>query len=249
MRHAHRLGMSTTATMMYGHVETLEERVEHMRRIRELQDETRGFRAFISWTFQPTATRSAPVRDAAADLVRLPAHAGGLAHLPRQRRPHPVVVGDAGDEGRPGRARVRRRRPRLGDDRGERRLGRGARRIALRRTTSSARSRRWARRPCSATRCTATSGSGTRPSTRGSASLVVGQMLRRIVIAVLFAGVFVPTAGAAGTALAPGITYTRQLVFTPHGPEVVHVMTVPSRAGCTRSIRCSRTTPSSAARR
>ncbi|HEY3051537.1 MAG TPA: radical SAM protein, partial [Gaiellaceae bacterium] len=40
MRHAHRLGMSTTATMMYGHVETLAERVEHMRRIRELQDET-----------------------------------------------------------------------------------------------------------------------------------------------------------------------------------------------------------------
>jgi cyclic dehypoxanthinyl futalosine synthase len=52
MREAQRLGMSTTATMMYGHVETLEERVEHMRRIRQLQDETRGFRAFISWTFQ-----------------------------------------------------------------------------------------------------------------------------------------------------------------------------------------------------
>jgi cyclic dehypoxanthinyl futalosine synthase len=60
MRHAHRLGMSTTATMMYGHVETLAERVEHMRRIRELQDETRGFRAFISWTFQPAGTRLAP---------------------------------------------------------------------------------------------------------------------------------------------------------------------------------------------
>ena len=59
MRHAHRLGMSTTATMMYGHVETLAERVEHMRRIRELQDETRGFRAFISWTFQPAGTRLA----------------------------------------------------------------------------------------------------------------------------------------------------------------------------------------------
>ena len=57
MRHAHRLGMSTTATMMYGHVETLEERVEHMRRIRELQDETRGFRAFISWTFQRDGNR------------------------------------------------------------------------------------------------------------------------------------------------------------------------------------------------
>jgi cyclic dehypoxanthinyl futalosine synthase len=57
MRHAHRLGMSTTATMMYGHVETLEDRVEHMRRIRELQDETRGFRAFISWTFQDDGNR------------------------------------------------------------------------------------------------------------------------------------------------------------------------------------------------
>jgi cyclic dehypoxanthinyl futalosine synthase len=52
MRHAHKLGMSTTATMMYGHVETLPERVEHMRRIRDLQDETGGFRAVISWTFQ-----------------------------------------------------------------------------------------------------------------------------------------------------------------------------------------------------
>jgi cyclic dehypoxanthinyl futalosine synthase len=64
MRQAHRLGMSTTATMMYGHVETLEERVEHMRRIREVQDETRGFRAFISWTFQRDGNRlSALVRD------------------------------------------------------------------------------------------------------------------------------------------------------------------------------------------
>jgi cyclic dehypoxanthinyl futalosine synthase len=60
MRDAHRLGISSTATMMYGHVETLPERVEHMRRIRDLQDETRGFRAFISWTFQPQGTRLAP---------------------------------------------------------------------------------------------------------------------------------------------------------------------------------------------
>jgi cyclic dehypoxanthinyl futalosine synthase len=57
MRHAQRLGMSTTATMMYGHVETLPERVEHMRRVRELQDETGGFRAFISWTFQSDGNR------------------------------------------------------------------------------------------------------------------------------------------------------------------------------------------------
>jgi cyclic dehypoxanthinyl futalosine synthase len=59
MREAHRLGISTTATMMYGHVETLAERVEHMRRVRELQDETRGFRAFISWTFQNDGNRLA----------------------------------------------------------------------------------------------------------------------------------------------------------------------------------------------
>ncbi len=59
MRAAHRLGMSTTATMMYGHVETLEERVAHMGKIRALQDELGGFRAFISWTFQPDGTRLA----------------------------------------------------------------------------------------------------------------------------------------------------------------------------------------------
>ena len=64
MRHAHRLGMSTTATMMYGHVETLEERVEHLRRVRDVQDETGGFRAFISWTFQRDGNRlSALVSD------------------------------------------------------------------------------------------------------------------------------------------------------------------------------------------
>jgi cyclic dehypoxanthinyl futalosine synthase len=57
MRQAHRLGISTTATMMYGHVETVAERVEHMRKIRELQDETGGFRAFISWTFQDDGNR------------------------------------------------------------------------------------------------------------------------------------------------------------------------------------------------
>jgi phosphodiester glycosidase/flagellar hook capping protein FlgD len=56
-------------------------------------------------------------------------------------------------------------------------------------------------------------------------------MLRRIVIAALLAGVFVPSAGAAGTSLAPGITYTRQLLFTPRGPEVVHVMTIPKPGG------------------
>ena len=57
MREAHKLGMRTTATMMFGHIETLEERVVHMDRIRRLQDETGGFTAFIPWTFQPRNTR------------------------------------------------------------------------------------------------------------------------------------------------------------------------------------------------
>jgi cyclic dehypoxanthinyl futalosine synthase len=49
----HRLGGRSTATMMFGHVETNAERVEHLERIRDLQDETGGFTAFICWTFQP----------------------------------------------------------------------------------------------------------------------------------------------------------------------------------------------------
>jgi cyclic dehypoxanthinyl futalosine synthase len=52
MRTAHGLGMRTTATMMFGSLDTAAERVEHLRRIRELQDETGGFTAFIPWTFQ-----------------------------------------------------------------------------------------------------------------------------------------------------------------------------------------------------
>jgi cyclic dehypoxanthinyl futalosine synthase len=52
MRQAQLLGMGTTATMMFGSVETPAERVEHLRRVRDLQDETGGFRAFIPWTFQ-----------------------------------------------------------------------------------------------------------------------------------------------------------------------------------------------------
>jgi cyclic dehypoxanthinyl futalosine synthase len=52
MRTAHRLGMPTTATMMFGSLDTIADRVEHLRRIRQLQDETGGFTAFIPWTFQ-----------------------------------------------------------------------------------------------------------------------------------------------------------------------------------------------------
>ena len=53
MRTAHRLGIKSTATMMMGTVESLEHRLAHLREIRNLQDETRGFRAFVVWTYQP----------------------------------------------------------------------------------------------------------------------------------------------------------------------------------------------------
>jgi cyclic dehypoxanthinyl futalosine synthase len=56
MRHAHIAGLRTTATMMYGTVETMEERLEHLFRLRELQDETGGFTAFITWSYQPEHT-------------------------------------------------------------------------------------------------------------------------------------------------------------------------------------------------
>ena len=50
------LGGHSSATMMFGHVETLAARIEHLERLRQLQDETRGFTAFICWTFQPDHT-------------------------------------------------------------------------------------------------------------------------------------------------------------------------------------------------
>ena len=56
MEVAHGLGLRTTATMMFGHVETLEERVDHLLALRDLQDRTHGFTAFIAWTFQPENT-------------------------------------------------------------------------------------------------------------------------------------------------------------------------------------------------
>jgi cyclic dehypoxanthinyl futalosine synthase len=53
MRIAHELGLNSSATMMFGHVETVEDRIEHLERLREVQDQTGGFTAFICWTFQP----------------------------------------------------------------------------------------------------------------------------------------------------------------------------------------------------
>jgi cyclic dehypoxanthinyl futalosine synthase len=62
----HELGGRSTATMMFGHIETQEERIEHLDRVRRLQDETGGFTAFIAWTFQPDHTDMAEVPPAGA---------------------------------------------------------------------------------------------------------------------------------------------------------------------------------------
>jgi cyclic dehypoxanthinyl futalosine synthase len=71
MRTAQRLGMPTTATMMFGHVETLAQRVEHLARIRELQADTGGFTAFIAWTYQPANTALGGRAVGAHDYLRM----------------------------------------------------------------------------------------------------------------------------------------------------------------------------------
>ncbi len=62
MEEAHHQGLRTTATMMFGHIETMAERLEHLQRIRDLQDRTSGFTAFIPWPFQPDHTALAASR-------------------------------------------------------------------------------------------------------------------------------------------------------------------------------------------
>jgi cyclic dehypoxanthinyl futalosine synthase len=70
MRHAHRAGLRTTATMMYGTVETDEERIEHLLRLRALQDETGGFTAFITWSYQPNHTELSGTEATGVDYLR-----------------------------------------------------------------------------------------------------------------------------------------------------------------------------------
>jgi len=70
MGQAHRAGLRTTATMMYGTVETEEERIEHMMRLRQLQDETGGFTAFITWSYQPEHTEHGGYEATGVDYLR-----------------------------------------------------------------------------------------------------------------------------------------------------------------------------------
>jgi cyclic dehypoxanthinyl futalosine synthase len=70
MRVAHRAGLRTTATMMYGTVETDEERLEHLFRLRELQDDTGGFTAFITWSYQPQHTELGGIEATGVEYLR-----------------------------------------------------------------------------------------------------------------------------------------------------------------------------------
>ncbi len=70
---AHRQGLATTATMMFGHVETMEERIEHLERVRVQQDETSGFTAFIAWTFQSENTKLKAPTVGAHEYLRMQA--------------------------------------------------------------------------------------------------------------------------------------------------------------------------------
>jgi cyclic dehypoxanthinyl futalosine synthase len=70
MRQAHRAGLRTTVTMMYGTVETDEERLEHLMRVRDLQDETGGFTAFITWSYQPEHTEQGGYEATGLDYLR-----------------------------------------------------------------------------------------------------------------------------------------------------------------------------------
>ena len=62
----HQLGSRSTATMMFGHIETLADRIEHLERLRQLQDQTHGFTAFICWTFQSAHTEMSHIPEAGA---------------------------------------------------------------------------------------------------------------------------------------------------------------------------------------
>jgi cyclic dehypoxanthinyl futalosine synthase len=70
---AHRLGLKSTATMMFGHVETIEDRIEHLERVRNQQEQSGGFTAFIAWTFQAEHTKLRAPTVGAHEYLRMQA--------------------------------------------------------------------------------------------------------------------------------------------------------------------------------
>jgi cyclic dehypoxanthinyl futalosine synthase len=114
MREAHQLGLRSTASMMYGHVETVEERVEHFIRLRELQDETGGFTAFVCWNFQPEGTELS--LHSQVDPCGLPAHRCRCPPDAGQLRPPAGEHPHAGSQGHHRRPALRAGRYGIHDD-------------------------------------------------------------------------------------------------------------------------------------
>jgi cyclic dehypoxanthinyl futalosine synthase len=71
MRQAHVSGMRSSATMMFGHLDTMDHVIRHLERIRQLQDDTHGFTAFIPWTFQPENTRIPVEKKTGVEYLRV----------------------------------------------------------------------------------------------------------------------------------------------------------------------------------
>ena len=105
---AHHMGIPTNCTMLYGHIETAEERVDHLLRLREQQDKTGGFLAFIPLAFHPENTEMA--RLASHDRLRRPEDDRDRAPHARQHPAHQGVLDHAGPARSRSRAALRRRR-------------------------------------------------------------------------------------------------------------------------------------------
>ena len=116
METAHRLGMRTTATMMFGSIESPEDIITHLEAIRELQDRTGGFTAFIPWSFQPGNTelesakckaKSSTIQTSSATAVEYLKVLALSQDIPGQHRQYTGLMGHAGTEARPGGPAVR----------------------------------------------------------------------------------------------------------------------------------------------
>ena len=119
MRTAHELGIRTNASMMYGHIETVEERIDHLLALRDLQDETGGFQAFMLFPFHPENTALGGEEARARRLVGGYEDARTLTPCPRQCGAFQGVLGHADAADCAAGARLRRGRSRRHDRRGE----------------------------------------------------------------------------------------------------------------------------------
>ena len=114
-REAHKLGMRTTATMMFWVGERDENRIHHFQKLYELQEETGGFTALIPWSFQPAEHRAGRPTLGRSHRGRIPESLGDLPPLSFQLSERAIELGDPRPESLPDGPALRRQRRRLGD--------------------------------------------------------------------------------------------------------------------------------------